>query len=141
MRAMLRLGLRMQLALVLRALTKKIRQATHPSSERSETLWRKLYWPDKEFKVPHFRAPVALFKRPRQPFFYVKDETMGWGSRSAGGVKIHEIDFPHRMLRQPYVQDLASRLRHCLARAAAVEDLLNEQSCESTAPESKPVGS
>jgi hypothetical protein len=56
-------------------------------------------------------------------------------------VEIHEIDFPHRMLRQPYVQDLGSRLRDCLARAAAVEDLLNQQSCESTATESKPVGS
>jgi len=27
-----------------------------------------------------FRAPVLLFKRPRQPFFYVRDPN-GWGSR------------------------------------------------------------
>jgi hypothetical protein len=61
---------------------------------------------------------VALFKRPRQPFYYVKDETLGWASRCQGEIKIHRVDFPHRMLREPYVRDLAKRLSACLAEVA-----------------------
>ena len=41
---------------------------------------------------------------------------MGWGERSLGGVHIYRIDFPHRMLRDPYVHELASRLLECLSR-------------------------
>jgi len=141
MRSMRRLGLRMQIAIVLQALTRKALEVTHPFSERDEKSWSKVYWPGKEFKALSFRAPVALFKRPRQPFYYVKDETMGWGARSSGGIEIHEIDFPHRMLREPYVQELASRLRECLSRAAAVENLRKERSWEPISTESRPVGS
>jgi thioesterase domain-containing protein/acyl carrier protein len=141
MRSMRRLELRMKLAVVLQSLTKKMRQVARPFSDRSEKVWSKVYWPGKEFKAPCFRAPVALFKRPRQPFFYVKDETMGWGPRAGGGVEIHGIDFPHRMLREPYVQELASRLRDCLSRATTIKNLRKERRWEPISAESRPVGS
>jgi hypothetical protein len=91
----------------------------------AETSFAKLYWPGKDFKTPRFNAPVALFKRPKQPFYYVKDETMGWGERSRGGVHIYRIDFPHQVLREPYIREVAKRLLESISRAtpAAVERL------------------
>jgi thioesterase domain-containing protein len=78
--------------------------------------WNRAYWPDKDFQPPQFRAPVLLFKRPRQPFFYVRDPQMGWGSRSMGNVETCELKCGHyEMLREPHVrlvgQTLGNRLQ------------------------------
>ena len=78
--------------------------------------WARAYWPDEDFKPPHFRAPVILFKSPRQPFYYVRDPQMGWGARTGGGVEICEVGCGHyEVLRQPHVaviaQGLSARLR------------------------------
>jgi thioesterase domain-containing protein len=77
--------------------------------------WKSVYWPGEDFIEPQFKAPILLFKRPRQPYFYVKDPQMGWGARSQGGVEICEIDCGHvEMMREPFVhvvgQKLADRL-------------------------------
>ncbi|MGC1373345.1 MAG: amino acid adenylation domain-containing protein [Candidatus Sulfotelmatobacter sp.] len=78
-------------------------------SERSE--WQKFYWPGQDFQAPRFEAPILLFKRPRQPYFYTGDPQMGWGARSAGGVETCEVDCGHyEILRQPFVQSIARRL-------------------------------
>ena len=37
----------------------------------------------KNFISRRFRAPVILFKRPKQPFYYINDPQMGWGARTA----------------------------------------------------------
>jgi thioesterase domain-containing protein/acyl carrier protein len=117
LRGMFRLAPKQQLKMIRDALTKKF-QRVASLSQPTETSWGKLYWPGKDFQIPRFKAPVALFKRPKQPFYYMKDEAMGWGERSSGGVHIYRIDFPHRMLRDPYVRQLASRLLECLSRTA-----------------------
>src|SRR6185437_11423497 len=85
LRGMLRMSLRRQLKMIGDALSKKL-QRVATGQKRTETSFAKLYWPGKDFRTPHFQAPVALFKRPRQPFYYIKDETMGWSERSQGGV-------------------------------------------------------
>jgi thioesterase domain-containing protein len=77
--------------------------------------WSRVYWPDENFQPPRFHAPVLLFKRPRQPYFYVRDPQMGWGARSMGGVTTFELECGHaEMLREPYVrqvgESIASRL-------------------------------
>jgi thioesterase domain-containing protein len=78
--------------------------------------WQEIYWPKEDFRPPQFRAPVLLFKRPRQPFFYVRDPNMGWASRSLGGVSTCEIECGHaEMLREPHArlvgETLASQLQ------------------------------
>jgi len=71
--------------------------------EQGRKDWRQAYWPE-NFTPPRFHAPVLLFKRPKQQFYYINDPQMGWGKRSAGGVEIHEIDFHHlEILREPHV--------------------------------------
>jgi thioesterase domain-containing protein len=78
--------------------------------------WTSAYWPSESFQPPRFQAPVLLFKRMRQPYYYVRDREMGWGTRSEGGVEICEINCQHiEVLRPPHVhiigRKLASRLQ------------------------------
>ena len=66
--------------------------------------WADAYWPQ-DFKPPHFQAPVILFKRPKQPYYYVDDPTMGWGPRTEGGIQIYEIAAKHHeFLREPHTE-------------------------------------
>jgi aspartate racemase len=66
--------------------------------------WTEAYWPQ-GFQTPRFKAPVILFKRPKQPYFYVADPLMGWGARSEGGVTTYEISADHHeVLREPHVR-------------------------------------
>ena len=78
--------------------------------------WDRAYWPGDDFLEPRFQAPVLLYKRVRQPYYYVRDRQMGWGARSGGGVEICELNCGHLdFLRQPQVgivgQILAGRLQ------------------------------
>jgi len=52
----------------------------HFPRDKVETTWSQIYWPGENFEASQFRAPVVLFKRPRQPFYYLKDETLDWVS-------------------------------------------------------------
>jgi len=79
-------------------------------SKKGRTDWRQTYWPE-DFRPASFRAPVVLFKRPKQPFYYINDAEMGWGERSQGGVTIHEVDFHHaEILREPHVAVFGTKL-------------------------------
>jgi len=78
--------------------------------------WAQVYWPGSEFQRPVFRAPVLLFKRPKQPFYYKADPLMGWGERSTGGIETIEIELDHEnLLREPHIKAmgeiLTARLR------------------------------
>ena len=76
----------------------------------ARTDWQETYWPE-GFIPARFRAPVILFKRPKQQFYYVNDPQMGWGRRSEGGVEVHEIDFHHlEILREPHVRQFGETL-------------------------------
>jgi thioesterase domain-containing protein len=92
--------------------------------------WNQVYWPSEEFREPRFQAPVILFKRPRQPYYYVRDRQMGWGVRSAGGVEIYELNCAHHeFLRQPQVaivgQILADKIQSIRAGAARRKPVLS----------------
>jgi thioesterase domain-containing protein len=92
------------------------KRVTAPDDADSGSGWNRAYWPDKDFQPPRFWAPVLLFKRPRQPFFYVRDPQMGWGSRSMGGVETCELKCGHyEILREPHVrligQTIGNRLQ------------------------------
>jgi len=99
---------------------------TAPGTINSGSGWNRAYWPQKDFQPPRFRAPVLLFKRPRQPFFYVRDPQMGWGSRSEGGVETCELNCGHyEMLREPHVRLVGQTLGNRL------EKLRNQQEVHS----------
>lgn len=88
----------------------------HKTTPRTD--WQQAYWPG-GFTVPRFRAPVILFKRPKQPFYYIDDPQMGWGARSETGVEVCEVDFDHQeILREPHVGEFARKLAERLARVS-----------------------
>ena len=104
---------RKQLATVRRFLRRFLR----PNQANGGSGWEQVYWPADDFQAPRFRAPVLLFKRPRQPYFYIRDRKMGWGTRSQGGVEICEINSKHtEVLRQPHVRIIGERLASRLQR-------------------------
>ncbi len=98
-------------------------------SKPTRTDWRDTYWPE-EFTVTRFRAPVVLFKRPKQPFYYINDPQMGWGQRSENGVTIHEVDFQHALiLREPHVAVFGQKLAAHMAQLTVSS---NEESFAAT---------
>jgi len=79
--------------------------------------WDEAYWPE-EFRPARFKAPVILFKRPKQPYYYVDDPLLGWGTRSEGGVQTHEVTANHHeVLREPHVQMVSRVLLERLGRS------------------------
>jgi amino acid adenylation domain-containing protein len=83
----------------------------------ARTDWQDTYWPRQYIPIS-YSAPVVLFKRPKQPYHYVKDPQMGWGARTKSGVEIHEIDFDHDyLLREPHVRVLGEKLAASVKRA------------------------
>ncbi len=98
--------------------------------------WAEAYWPQ-DFKLPRFRAPVILFKRPKQPYYYVDDPLMGWGKRSEGGVQTYEINASHHeVLREPHVQIVSRALLEYLSqsdqRESALERAESQQRMEAS---------
>jgi amino acid adenylation domain-containing protein len=88
-------------------------ESAPPKSE-----WVHTYWPGEDFVPSRIHGKIVIFKAPKQPFYYHKDELMGWGSRTETGVEIETIpDGRHRlMLREPHVRQLAAALSKVLSR-------------------------
>jgi thioesterase domain-containing protein len=114
LREIKRLSLAARFASFRRVARNKVDHLVGTSSARTD--WQQAYWPE-GFTPLRFRAPVMLFKRPKQPFFYIRDPQMGWGSRSQSGVEIHEVDFHHQeILREPHVRELGKKLGQAMER-------------------------
>ena len=98
---------------VSRTLRNTMNRILHRSPKRS--LWSEAYWPDESFVAPTFSGPVTLFKRPKQPYYYVRDPQMGWGARAMGGVDVQVLPIRHaEMLHEPNVRILGERLAECI---------------------------
>jgi amino acid adenylation domain-containing protein len=118
LREMKKLSLAERLASYKRVARNKIEHLA--GSKPARTDWQQTYWPE-DFNPTQFHAPVILFKRPKQPFYYIEDPQMGWGKRTTTGVEIHEVDFSHaEILREPHVCIFGEQLAACVARVSAV---------------------
>jgi thioesterase domain-containing protein/acyl carrier protein len=93
------------------------------SGNGSRSLWPSAYWPGKDFVPCTYGGRITVFKMPKQPYYYVRDPYMGWGSRTTRGVDLQVIDVHTRshvlLLREPYVRQIAQKLGDCLRRARA----------------------
>ena len=97
-----------------------VKRILFKNEESAGSGWNQAYWPGEDFEDPKFQAPVLLFKRARQPYYYIRDREMGWGVRSRSGVEIHELDCGHAdILRQPHVEVLGQILT---ARLQEIKD-------------------
>jgi thioesterase domain-containing protein/acyl carrier protein len=125
LRQMRMVGLREQMNWLTRALRNRIKIWT--GKAQASQPWAEAYWP-KKFTPARFRAPVVLFKRPKQPYYYIDDPHLGWAERTEGGVEIHEIDAKHHeFLREPHLlfisKILVSRLRPTKGRPEPVSSI------------------
>jgi amino acid adenylation domain-containing protein len=83
--------------------------------------WTQHYWP-KNFVLPRYAGNITVFKRAKQPFYYVRDSLLGWGKRTSGAIETIEFNSPHGlMLREPHVEQLGQLLRKCLTRLAPLD--------------------
>jgi thioesterase domain-containing protein/acyl carrier protein len=80
--------------------------------------WLDTYWPGDDFVATRVQSKITIFKAPKQPFFYNRDELLGWGSRTVSGVDTEILpNAKHRLLlREPYVRELAAALSQTLRR-------------------------
>ncbi|HZW78928.1 MAG TPA: amino acid adenylation domain-containing protein [Candidatus Deferrimicrobiaceae bacterium] len=114
LREMKSLSLGKRLAFYRRVAHNKVGNVLGKSAPRKD--WSEAYWPE-DFTPRQFQAPVILFKRPKQQFYYVKDPQMGWGARTRSGVEIWEIDFHHlEILREPHVREFGEILKQAMGR-------------------------
>ena len=129
MREMKRLSLAERLASYTRAAGNKVQNLA--GSKPARTDWRQTYWPE-DYTPSRFRAPVVLFKRPKQPFYYINDPQMGWAERSEGGVTIHEVEFHHaEILREPHVAIFGRKLAEHMTQ---LTDASREETLAASAP-------
>jgi thioesterase domain-containing protein len=93
--------------------------------------WQEAYWPGEDFRPPQFRAPVLLFKKPKQPYYRIRDAQMGWGARSQAGVEVCEVDCGHvEMLREPFVGLVSEKLLDRLEQINLSGERRDPQSCK-----------
>jgi len=110
------LNLRQRLASYKREAENKVQNLRNQKPPRTD--WQQAYWPE-NFVLKRFRSPVVLFKRPKQPFYYINDRRMGWGRRTESGVEVHEVDFHHgEILREPHIRIFGEKLAECIAQVS-----------------------
>jgi acyl carrier protein len=95
---------------------RRIRQIFIQETTTPVSPWDKALWPGKEFKIRQFRAPIILFRKPKQPYFKIRDREMGWGYRTLSGVKICTVEGAahEEMLRDPAIKVIAAYLKDIL---------------------------
>ncbi len=72
---------------------------------------------EEDYTPGPYPGKITLF-RPRKDFSGFDDYQMGWGDLAAGGVETHELpNYPHGMLVEPFVRQLAREVEECLDRA------------------------
>ncbi len=119
LREMKKLGFSERIASYKRVAENRVQNLVGAKPARTD--WQHAYWPE-DFTPARFLAPVILFKRPKQPFYYIDDPQMGWGKRTTTGVEIHEVDFSHlEILREPHVRVFGQELAECVARVSAAQ--------------------
>jgi aspartate racemase len=89
-----------------------------PSGRRPGDELRDIYWPGRDFVPTVHSGRITVFRIHKQPYTRIRDATLGWGKRAAGGIDVHTIPGEHHtILREPYVQMLAQKLNDCIQRA------------------------
>jgi len=79
-----------------------------------------VYWPDSSFVPRTYDGRITVFRVPNQPLTRIRSNSLGWESRSTGGVDVEVVPGGHEtLLREPHVKVLASRLTDILTELGA----------------------
>jgi aspartate racemase len=89
----------------------------------TQALWDERVFPGPGFVPPQVDAPITVFRVKKQPPWRIKDERLGWGDRTRGGVDLHHVDGVHAdFMRPPHVAVLARELNIALSKVHAAID-------------------
>ena len=70
-----------------------LRGVKHPFRRRGpSTLLVDTHWPGRDFVPAKCAARICVFKTPKQPYYYVNDPLLGWGTRTTGPVELRLVD-------------------------------------------------
>ena len=70
--------------------------------------WRAKLWPGRSAVLPVIEAPIAVLRVEKQPYWRVRDDALGWRSRTKGVVTVHILPGDHHTLaRAPHVESWA----------------------------------
>jgi len=119
---------RQEVLAVLRRRFRRMRATPTPSTTATlgpkKHSWAQFYWPE-NFVPPRYRGNITVFKRSKQPFYYVRDPLLGWGKRTSGKVETFALHCPHGLiLREPYVEEVGKLLLESLARLERQEAVI-----------------
>jgi amino acid adenylation domain-containing protein len=108
-----------KLQMIEKAVKNRIRWRRFNRPTKSE--WMDAYFPGDEYVPTRIESRITIFKAPKQPFYYKKDNLLGWGSRTGSGVDVKVLpNTKHRLLlREPYVRELALALSEIIQRMRA----------------------
>ena len=68
-------------------------------------------FPGPEFVPAKVMSPITVFRVKTQPYWRIRDEYLGWRSRTTAGVEVHWVPGDHvTFLREPHVESLAREL-------------------------------
>ena len=87
---------------------------------KATKVWYSAHWPGESYLPPKYSGTITVFRTPKQPFYQKNDRSLGWKDRTTGAIELLTVECAHRyLLREPYVQSLATQLGHCLTRVRA----------------------
>jgi amino acid adenylation domain-containing protein len=79
--------------------------------------WEERVFPGPAFVPPTITSPITVFRVKTQPYWRIRDEYLGWRSRTTGGVELHWVQGDHvTFLREPHVESLGKQLAGVLRR-------------------------
>jgi thioesterase domain-containing protein len=91
------------------------------SEEERQAVWRARLWPGRGFRPPVIDAPIAVLRVREQPYWRVRDDTLGWRERTRGAVTVHVLPGDHfTWSRPPNVAHFSRTLAAYLGAAAPV---------------------
>jgi amino acid adenylation domain-containing protein len=89
-------------------------QASH------EDIWLARHFPGPSFVPPKVSCDITVFRVQKQPYWRIRDDHMGWGTRCNGEVEVHMIAGEHdTFMREEHVDVLAEKLEACIAKVEA----------------------
>ena len=84
-------------------------------TKRKRNPLHEVYFPGPDFIPRTYNGRIAVFRARQQPRQRIRDASLGWGKLALGGADVHFISGGHTsVLKEPYVQTLATELKKCL---------------------------
>jgi thioesterase domain-containing protein len=103
---------------VLHKIAALLKPKTHPDAHLPR--WNEVYWPGPSFVPKIYDGRITVFRVPKQSAVFIRNHALAWDKRSTRDVHVETIPGEHdTILREPWVETLASRLTEIIAAAEA----------------------